>query len=97
MNVGDLVDVMPHHLDGKDWTIGQVGVITGPTHTEFIDNRHLTKKQRAKVKMPPIKKTWWNCNVEHKVARGGYATVSLPEEFLGPHNCTESCPTPHML
>ncbi len=97
MRRGDLVDVMTHHLPGKEWTIGQVGAVMGPTHTEFIDHRHLTPEQRKKVKMPPIKKGWWNCSVEHKVARGGYAYVSLPEMYLGPHACTDICPTPHIL
>ena len=97
MNIGDLVDVMPHHLSGKEWTIGQVGVVIGPTHSEMIDTRHLKPEARAKVKMPPIKKTWWMCSVKNETAKGGFATVSLPEMYLGPHYCNEECPALHLL
>ena len=90
MNIGDLVDVMTHTLPGKDWTINQVGAIIGPTHENFIDNRYTKDKSNAPV--PPIKKSWWGVSVTNPSAKGGYAYVSLPEMYLGPHSCTVSCP-----
>lgn len=92
MNRGDIISVMPHHIKGYDWTIGQVGVILGPTHTENIDNRHLNVSARAKVKLPPVKEGWYVVSLTHSVAKGGYAYADLPEEFLSPHACTVNCP-----
>ncbi len=89
MMIGDLIDVMPHHESGKEWTIGKVGAVIGRAHEGIV-----AKEWGA---TSPVKKGWWILSVYHDVAKGGFAYVSLPEMYLGPHNCTEVCPTPHIL
>ena len=85
MNPGDMVQVTTHSMEGYEWTRGQIGIIMSPTHIHDFD---VMRPEDA----PPILPYWWAVQVEHKVAKGGYALASLPEKYLIPHTCTEPCP-----
>ena len=79
------VDIMEHHLEGLEWTVGHVGVIQGPAHTKdfAVEWGH---------KVTPVKEGRWIVSVENPKAHGGYALVTLPMEHLAPHACTINCP-----
>lgn len=82
---GELIEVLPHNIEGYTWTIGNIGSIIGPAH---IANFSINDG----MKVPSIWPYMWILQVEHKVAKGDYALASLPEKHLAPHTCVESCP-----
>ena len=85
MKPGDMVRVSNHTMEGYEWTRGQIGVLMSNSH---IRNFDVQKAENA----PPILPYWWIVQVEHKIARGGYALAPLPEKHMTLHTCTESCP-----
>lgn len=91
VGTGDLIRVMEHNLDGYAWTIGMVGAIQSPAYEADFD---LLKE--SATPRPAVRSGWWIVNVEHRRARGGFATATLPEEVLAPHGCTTRCGT-HVL
>lgn len=88
---GDLVTILPHHLEGYGWTVGAVGSIKSPAHERDFDVRSIPKHLRPQH-TPPIKLGWWIVSVEQPKAKGGFAFAALPEKHLAPHACTERCP-----
>lgn len=79
------IDVMEHHLEGLEWTIGRVGVVQGPAHVRSF------AKEWGHTE-PPIREGWHTVSVENPRAKGGYAIATLPMRHLAPHACTSRCP-----
>ncbi len=89
---GDIVQVMPHSLEGKAWTVGKVGAVIGPMHLADFDVRGIRPDRRH---VPPIKDGWYSVSLDHD-NKGGYAYASLPDTALAPHSCVEGqCPMNH--
>jgi len=89
---GDLIEVLEHHLPGLSWTVGKVGAIRTEAHEQDFDVRDTRRNVEGKrVGVPPIERGWWTVSIEHDKAKGGFAYVTLPSEFLGPHACTHRC------
>lgn len=85
MNRGDIISVMPHSIHGYTWTVGKIGVVLSQARTSYWH-------RDWGMTEPALKPGWWVVSLGHPVAKNGYAYAALPEEFLGPHNCTVNCP-----
>lgn len=92
MKIGEVIRVMEHDIEGLRWTIGQVGYIKSPSHTEDFDNNYPGEP----VSIPEVKPGYWLVSLGHNRAKGGYAYASLPEHLLPPHACTERCEPLHI-
>ncbi len=95
MNRGELVTILPHSMSSYGWTVGKVGSIVGPAHTQsftvLAGGRIELGNHSLSGSRPPVKEGWHIVSVEHDRAKGGYAYATLPEEHLAPHTCTSRC------
>lgn len=87
MIVGETIKVIDHDIEGRRWTVGQVGYIKGPAHIQDFDNNYPGGKGNA----PPVKEGYWLVSISNKEAKLGFAYAILPESVLPPHACTDRC------